>query len=225
MEGQLAESLRAGAIGFSTSRTQHHETSDGRPVASRLASWDEVAALVGVMGRPRHAASSRAPTAACPRPTPRCARHALDRMRALAAETRVPMTFGLVATRASGYLLDFLDEAAAAGGRVIAQTHCRGISVLLSLKTRLPFDLLAGLGGAPGAPGRRAAAPSWATPSGGRPFVDAAVDADYGEWTGVGAQARPPGLRGHPRLPARAAAQPVGGRRGPGSGACTRPRP
>ena len=29
---------------------------------------------------------------------------------------------------------------------MIAQTHCRGISVLLSLKTRLPFDLLAGVG-------------------------------------------------------------------------------
>ena len=52
------------------------------------------------------------------------------------------MTFGLVATRCAGYLLDFLDEAAAAGARMIAQTHCRGISVLLSLKTRLPFDLL-----------------------------------------------------------------------------------
>ena len=50
MRGQLADALEAGAIGFSTSRTQHHETSDGRPVASRLASWDEVAALVGVMG-------------------------------------------------------------------------------------------------------------------------------------------------------------------------------
>ena len=52
-------------------------------------------------------------------------------MQALAATSRVPMTFGLVATRGAGPLLDFLDEAAAAGGRVIAQTHCRGISVLL----------------------------------------------------------------------------------------------
>ena len=52
------------------------------------------------------------------------------------------MTFGMVATRASGFLLDFLDEAAAEGARMIAQTHCRGISVLLSLKTKLPFDLL-----------------------------------------------------------------------------------
>ena len=60
----------------------------------------------------------------------------------LAAATGVPMTFGLVATRGAGYLVDFLDEAAARGARMIAQTHCRGISVLLSLKTRLPFDLL-----------------------------------------------------------------------------------
>ncbi len=50
MAGQLADALRAGAIGFTTSRVQHHETSDGRPVASRIASWSELAALVGVMG-------------------------------------------------------------------------------------------------------------------------------------------------------------------------------
>ena len=50
MQGQLADVPRAGAIGFSTSRSEHHETSDDRPVASRLASWDEVVALVGVMG-------------------------------------------------------------------------------------------------------------------------------------------------------------------------------
>ena len=63
-------------------------------------------------------------------------------MTELGAATGVPMTFGLVATRGAGYLLDFLDDAAAAGARMIAQTHSRGISVLLSLKTRLPFDLL-----------------------------------------------------------------------------------
>ena len=37
MERQLADALRAGAIGFTTSRSEHHETSDDRPVASRLA--------------------------------------------------------------------------------------------------------------------------------------------------------------------------------------------
>ena len=50
MAGQLSDALSAGAIGFSTSRVEHHQTSDDRPVASRLASWEEVVALVGVMG-------------------------------------------------------------------------------------------------------------------------------------------------------------------------------
>ena len=50
MTQQLEDSIRAGAIGFTTSRSEHHETSDDRPVASRLASWDEVVRLVDVMG-------------------------------------------------------------------------------------------------------------------------------------------------------------------------------
>jgi N-acyl-D-amino-acid deacylase len=194
MEGQLAEALTAGAIGFSTSRSQHHETSDGRPVASRLASWDEVAALVGVMGALGMGIFAGA-DAGMSASDPEERRRALNRMAALGAETQVPMTFGLVATRSAGYLIDFLDEAAAAGARMIAQTHCRGISVLLSLKTRLPFDLL----------------PEWvdlrsrpldeqlatlADPERRAPLVDAAVHADYGTWTGVGAQARPPDFEG-----------------------------
>jgi N-acyl-D-amino-acid deacylase len=194
MEGQLAESLRAGAIGFSTSRTEHHETSDNRPVASRLASWDEVVRLVGVMGALGTGIFEGA-DAGMSSPDPDVRRNALDRMKHLGAATGVPMTFGMVATRGSGFLLDFLDEAAEAGARMIAQTHCRGISVLLSLRTKLPFDLL----------------PAWhdlrelpvdeqlrilRDPDRRVPYVDAAVNADYGHWAGVGAQARPPDFEG-----------------------------
>ena len=194
MEGQLAESLRAGAIGFTTSRTEHHETSDNRPVASRLASWDEVVRLVGVMGALGTGIFEGA-DAGMSSPDPDVRSNALDRMKQLAADTGVPMTFGMVATRASGFLLDFLDEAADAGARMIAQTHCRGISVLLSLRTKLPFDLL----------------PAWhdlrelpvdeqlrilGDPERRVPYVDAAVNADYGHWSGVGAQARPPDFEG-----------------------------
>src|SRR2546428_323093 len=50
MERELRDAIRAGAIGFTTSRSPIHETPDGRPVASRLATWDEVRRLVGVMG-------------------------------------------------------------------------------------------------------------------------------------------------------------------------------
>jgi N-acyl-D-amino-acid deacylase len=126
MEAQLAESLRAGAIGFTTSRTEHHETSDNRPVASRLASWDEVVRLVRVMGDLGVGIFEGA-DAGMSSPDPDVRRNSLDRMKTLAADSRVPMTFGMVATRTSGFLLDFLDEAAEAGARMVAQTHCRGI--------------------------------------------------------------------------------------------------
>src|SRR5207247_949198 len=49
MERELRDAIRAGAIGFTTSRSPSHETPDRRPVASRLASWDEARRLVGVM--------------------------------------------------------------------------------------------------------------------------------------------------------------------------------
>jgi N-acyl-D-aspartate/D-glutamate deacylase len=194
MKQQLADSIEAGAIGFSTSRSEHHETSDDRPVASRLASWDEVVQLVGVMGD-LGVGMFEGADAAMSSPDPGQRALGLSRMTQLSAATGVPMTFGMVATRASGYLLDFLDDAASAGARMIAQTHCRGISVLLSLQTRLPFDLL----------------PSWADlrdlpveeqlhvlsdPVLRMPYVEAAVDAEYGRWTGVGAQARPPDFEG-----------------------------
>jgi N-acyl-D-amino-acid deacylase len=194
MKGQLAEALQAGAIGFSTSRSEHHETSDNRPVASRLASWDEVVALVGVMADLGTGIFEGA-DGGMSSPDPEARSLALGRMRDLAAHSRVPMTFGLVATRGAGHLLDFLDEAAAAGGRVIAQTHCRGISVLLSLKTKLPFDLIEswhGLRALPVAEQVRILG----DPEEGAALVAAAVNADYGQWTGVGAQARPPDFEG-----------------------------
>jgi N-acyl-D-amino-acid deacylase len=194
MKNQLAESLRAGAIGFSTSRTQHHETSDNRPVASRLASWDEVAELVGVLG---HLGTGIFETAdaGMSAPDPEDRARGLDRVRALAAETHVPVTFGMVATRGSGYLLDFLDQAAESGGRCIAQTHCRGISVLLSLRTRLPFDLIPAWGELR-ARSLEAQLAVLSDPDRRRTYVEAAVGADYGDWKGVGAQARPPDFEG-----------------------------
>ena len=194
MAGQLADALRAGAIGFSTSRTQHHETSDGRPVASRMASWDEVAVLVGVMGELGTGIFEGA-DAGMSAPDPDVRRRALDRMAELSAATGVPMTFGLVATRGAGYLIDFLDESAARGARMIAQTHCRGISVLLSLRTRLPFDLLPAWADLRARPVDEQLA-VLADPGRRGPYVDAAVRADYSAYTGVGAQARPPDFEG-----------------------------
>ena len=100
-----------------------------------------------------------------------------------------------MATRGAGYLIDFLDVAAARGARMIAQTHCRGISVLLSLRTRLPFDLLPAWSDLRALPVDAQLA-VLSDPVRRRPYVAAAVEADYGAYTGVGAQARPPDFEG-----------------------------
>ena len=50
MKQQVREAIQAGAMGFTTSRTRNHQTPQRQPVASRLANWDEVRQLVGVMG-------------------------------------------------------------------------------------------------------------------------------------------------------------------------------
>src|SRR4030095_3158463 len=50
MEREVRDAIRGGAIGFTTSRAPAHAPPSGLPVASRLATWDEVRRLVGVMG-------------------------------------------------------------------------------------------------------------------------------------------------------------------------------
>ena len=48
--GLVRQSIRAGAIGFTSSRSPSHETPEGRLVASRNATWEEVRRLVNAMG-------------------------------------------------------------------------------------------------------------------------------------------------------------------------------
>jgi N-acyl-D-aspartate/D-glutamate deacylase len=194
MKGQLEAAIRAGAIGFSTSRSEHHETSDDRPVASRLAAWDEVVQLVNVMGD-LGAGIFEGADAGMNTSDPDIRARSLNRMITLGAESQVPMTFGLVATKDAGHLLDFLDDAADAGARMIAQTHCRGISVLLSLQTRLPFDLIASWAELRAKPVEEQLA-ILRDPDRRQPFVDAAVNADYSGDSGFGARARPPDFEG-----------------------------
>jgi N-acyl-D-amino-acid deacylase len=51
MVRELTSALRAGAIGFSTSRNTHHWTSNDQPVPSRQAGMEELDALVDVLGQ------------------------------------------------------------------------------------------------------------------------------------------------------------------------------
>jgi N-acyl-D-amino-acid deacylase len=50
MKEALRDAMRAGAIGFTTNQNPRHMRLDGKPVASRMATTDEVLALAGTVG-------------------------------------------------------------------------------------------------------------------------------------------------------------------------------
>jgi N-acyl-D-aspartate/D-glutamate deacylase len=144
MKRHVRDAIRAGAIGFTTSRTRNHQTPDGQPVASRLATWDEVRQLVGVMGEMNAGVFEIAGEDTDINPDLRA--DYLGRLKALAVDTGVPITFGVFSRRnAPGLWQDYLrtiDDTAAAGGRMFAQVHSRSINVVLSFQTVTPFDKL-----------------------------------------------------------------------------------
>ncbi len=144
MERELRDAIRAGAIGFTTSRSPSHETPDGRPVASRLATWDEVRRLVGVMGDLNAGLFELAGEGVDRIVGDPGLRDYHVRLRDLAVETGRPVTFGVFSRREVPDVwrkyLALLDETAAAGGRMFGQVHSRSLSALLSFRTQLPFD-------------------------------------------------------------------------------------
>ncbi len=137
MERSLAEALRAGAIGFTTSRSDQHETSDDRPVASRLASWDEVRRLVGVMGDLGVGIFELAREPA-PAHVPPQEKDAVCRLAELSAATGVPVTFSAIRPDWT----DEVDFIVRSGGRAFGQTHSRGVNNITSFRSKLPFDVL-----------------------------------------------------------------------------------
>src|SRR5260370_14272212 len=99
MEREVRDAIRAGAIGFTTSRSPAHETPDGRYVASRMATWDEVRRLVGVMGELNAGLFEIAGEGVDRAPDDPGLRDYHVRLRDLAVESGRPVTFGALSRR------------------------------------------------------------------------------------------------------------------------------
>ncbi len=144
MKREVRSAIQAGAAGFTTSRTRNHQTPDGQPVASRLATWDEVRQLVGVLGELNSGVFEIAGEDTGP--NPERIQDYCNRLKALAVDTGVPVTFGMFsAPKAPDYWRPFFalaDETAEAGGRMFIQVHSRPISVLQSFESVTSFDKL-----------------------------------------------------------------------------------
>jgi N-acyl-D-amino-acid deacylase len=138
----LRDALRAGAIGFTTSISDHHVTPDGRPIASRSASWEELTDLVEVLGEMGTGIFQLAvDTERAESPDVDLAMSFYTRLRELAVATRVTTTFGLRRQHLHAQLETF-EAAAAAGASMLGQCQSTLETRLFSFMTNMPFDNL-----------------------------------------------------------------------------------
>ena len=146
MAHAVGEAVRAGAMGFSTSRATTHVTPDGSPVASRIADWEEIDRLVGALAALDAGIFQIGPDIS----GGEAQRAFLERLRRVALENGRPIMFGVLATRQGvdpnpwDYQTRYMDDVVAAGGRMFGQATTRSINAVFSLKSYLPFDALPG---------------------------------------------------------------------------------
>jgi N-acyl-D-aspartate/D-glutamate deacylase len=144
MARSVQEALKAGALGFSSSRASTHVTPDDTPVASRIAEWEEIDRIMAAMAELDAGIFQIGPDIASG------ARHRvfLDRLRQVALQYKRPIMFGVLATRQGeapnswNYQTKYIDDTVAAGGRMFGQGTTRSINAIFSLKSYLPFDVL-----------------------------------------------------------------------------------
>jgi N-acyl-D-aspartate/D-glutamate deacylase len=138
MAALAKEAMEAGAIGFGTSRTLNHRSSDGSPIATLTAGEDELTGIAlgiaaagkGVLQVVSDFADEEAEFAMLRRVVERSGR---------------PMSFSLIQSpvRPTNYLtlLDKVEDAVAAGLRIKAQVAARPVGVLFGLELTLnPFS-------------------------------------------------------------------------------------
>jgi len=144
MAAAVQEALKAGAMGFSSSRASTHVTPDDTPVASRIAEWEEIDRILAAMAELDAGIFQIGPDIAS---GPRH-RLFLDRLRKVALDYRRPIMFGVLATKQGddptswSYQTRYIDDTVAAGGRMYGQGTTRSINAIFSLKSYLPFDVL-----------------------------------------------------------------------------------
>jgi N-acyl-D-aspartate/D-glutamate deacylase len=138
MKTLAKEAMEAGAIGFGTSRTLNHRTSEGEPIATLTASEEELTAIA--MGM---ADAGRGVLQVVSDFTDPEAEFAM--LRRIVEASGRPLSFtlaqGSIAPKSYQILLKALEEAVAAGLPMKAQVAARPVGVLLGLELTVnPFS-------------------------------------------------------------------------------------
>jgi N-acyl-D-amino-acid deacylase len=147
MTDLLAEALRGGALGFSTSRTFLHKVPDGRPVPGTYAEPEELFAFADVLRR--HGAgvfetASRIGEGDRDNPDIPGTRAEMAWMGEVSRRSGRPVSFGLLQhdSRPDLYaqVIELAKQENTKGANVRPQTTARSVGILFSLDTRSPFD-------------------------------------------------------------------------------------
>jgi N-acyl-D-aspartate/D-glutamate deacylase len=139
------EAMRAGALGFSTSRTLGHRVPDGRPVPGTWATPDELIAIGDVLGRlGRGVFESASRLGERDGDDLVGTRAEMAWMGEVSRRSGRPLSFGLAQSnrRPDLYhqIVAMAKEQNSLGGVVRPQTTARGIGILTTLDNRTPFD-------------------------------------------------------------------------------------
>ena len=140
MSYQVKEAVKAGALGFSTSRSPSHRTSDDRQVASRAADFAEIKTLVHAMGE----LDAGIFQLAMERGDRDYVLQNYTDLKNLSIDSGRPITFGSLSRRESPGLwrdcYDIIEKGNLEGARLFTQVHSREINSVMSFETHLPFD-------------------------------------------------------------------------------------
>jgi N-acyl-D-aspartate/D-glutamate deacylase len=149
MAAIVRDGIRAGALGFSTSRTLAHRAIDGEPVPGTFAAEDELFGIGAVLGELGTGVFELAPAGALGEDLAAPERE-VDWMRRLSAAIGRPVTYALLQNNSAPDLwrkqLELTSQAAAAGASVRPQVHGRTVSILLGFQTFHPFNFTAAWG-------------------------------------------------------------------------------
>ena len=139
----VRDGIRAGALGFSTSRTLAHRAIDGEPVPGTFAAEDELFGIGTVLGELGTGVFELAPAGALGEDLAAPAKE-MSWMRRLSDAIGRPVTFALNQNNndpdAYRRLLELAADAARDGIAVRPQVHGRTVSLLLGLQTFHPFN-------------------------------------------------------------------------------------
>lgn len=146
MAAIVRDGVRAGALGFSTSRTIAHMAIDGEPVPGTFAAEDELFGIGAVLGELGTGVFELAPAGALGEDLAAPDRE-MAWMRALAAKIQRPVSFVLTQNdhdpQSWRRMLELCAAAKAEGAQVRPQVHGRSVTLLLGLENFNPFSYCA----------------------------------------------------------------------------------